>query len=86
MLENFSVKQTHFDLTKSPKTNCGEKNSLLWIDLLLGNVKLLKAHCNGKCINKNLLSNVGLTTKQLMKSECHSFTWKKVLSSHLILL
>lgn len=76
----------HFDLTKSPKTNDEKKNSLLWIDLLLVNVKLLKAHCKGKCINKNLLANVGLTTKQLMKSKCHSFMWKKVLSSHSILL
>lgn len=86
MLNNLSVKQMHFDLTKSPKTNGEKKNSLLWIDLLLVNVKLLKAHCKGKCINKNLLANVGLTTKQLMKRECHSFTWKKVLSSHSILL
>ena len=50
--------------------------------LLLVKIKLLKAYSKGKCINKNLPANVGLTTKQLMKScVTHSYV-NKILNSH----
>lgn len=45
-------------------------------------IELLKVYCKGKCINKNLPANVGLTTKQLMKSCVTHSHVKKVLNSH----
>lgn len=43
------------------------------MDLLLVNIEI-EAYCKAKCINKNFPASVGLTTKQLIKRECHSFT------------